>query len=49
MTSYFDVHYPSIAEYGNEDIPNIHLTVDQTLWDPSTEEYLDHETHMLDH
>ena len=27
-TSYFDVYYPSIAEYENEEIPKIHFTVE---------------------
>ena len=26
VTSYFDVHYPNIADYENEDIPKIHIT-----------------------
>ena len=36
MTSYFDVYTPSIAEYENEEIPKIHLTVQELPWDPST-------------
>ena len=29
VTSYFDVYYPHIAEYENEDIPKIHLTAEE--------------------
>ena len=39
LTKYFDIHSPSIAEYKNEDIPKIHLTVEEPPWDSSTEEY----------
>ena len=49
VTSYFDVHSLNIAEYGNEGIPQIHLTAEEPPWDPSTEEYSKHETCMLDH
>ena len=38
-TSYFDVYSLSIAEYENEDIPKIHLTVEEPPWDLSTIEY----------
>ena len=37
--SYFDVYMTSLAEYENEDIPKIHLTVEELPWDPSTKEY----------
>ena len=49
VTIYFDVYSSSIAEYVNEDIPNIHLTDEEPPWDPSTEEYSERETCMLDH
>ena len=49
MTSYFDVHSPSIAEYENENIPKIHLTAEETPWNPSMNEYSERETHMLHH
>ena len=49
ITSYFDVYSPSIAEYEDEDIPKIHLTVEEPSWDPSTSEYSEQETRMLDH
>ena len=29
VTSYFDVYYPSVTEYENDDIPNIHLNVEE--------------------
>ena len=35
FTSYFDVYSPSIADYEDEDIPKIHLTVEEPPWDPS--------------
>ena len=28
VTSYFDVYYPSVAEYENDDIPKTYLTVE---------------------
>ena len=43
------MHSPSIKEYENEDIPKIHLTVEEPSWDPSTSEYSKRETRMLDH
>ena len=49
VVSYFDVYSPSITEYENEDIPKIHLTVEEPPWDPSTIEYSERETWMLDH
>ena len=49
MTNYFDVYSLSFAEYDNEDISKIHLTVEETPWDPSTSEYSNRETCMLDH
>ena len=49
MTSYLDVCTMSIEEYANEDISKIHLTDDQTPWDPSTSEYSERKTQMLDH
>ena len=49
VTIYFDVYSSSIAEYVNEDIPNIHLTDEEPPWDPSTEEYSERETCILDH
>ena len=48
MTSYFDVYFLSIAEYEKEEIP-IHLTTEETPWDPSTNEYSERETCMLNH
>ena len=38
-----------MAEYENEDIPMIHLTVDESPWDPSTNEYSEKETCTIDH
>ena len=49
MTSYFDLYSPSVAEYEDEDIPKIHLTAEEPPWDPSTSEYSERETQMLDH
>ena len=49
ITIYFDVLSPSIAEYENEDILKIHLTTEEPPWDPSTSEYSERETQMLDH
>ena len=49
LTSYFDVYSLSRAKYENEDIPKIHLTAEEPSWDPSTNEYSERETHMLDH
>ena len=49
VTSYFDVYSPSIAEYENDDIPNTHLTAEEPPWDPSTSEYWERETGMVDH
>ena len=39
VKSYFDVYSPSKAEYENKDTPKIHLTAEEPLWDPSTNEY----------
>ena len=39
----------SVAKYENDDIPKIHLTVEEPPWDPSTGEYSEIETFMLDH
>ena len=44
VTNYFDVYSPSIAEYEDEDIPKIHLTVEEPLWDPLMSEYSERET-----
>ena len=49
VPSYFDVYSPSIADYENKDIPKIHLTAEESPWDPSTSEYSERETQMLDH
>ena len=43
-TSYFYVFSPTIAEYESEEIPKIHLTVEEPPWDPSPNEYLEQET-----
>ena len=37
VTSYFDVYSLSIAEYGNEYVPKIHLIAEEPPCDPSTE------------
>ena len=47
-TSYFDVYSPSIGEY-DELITKIYLTAEEPPWDPSTSEYSQRETQMLDH
>ena len=44
VTSYFDVYSSSITEYENEDIPKIHVTVEEPPLDPSTSEYSERET-----
>ena len=49
LTSYFDVYSQSIADYENEEISKIHLTAKEPSWDLSREEYLERETHVLDH
>ena len=49
MTSYCDVYSPSIAEYENEDIPKIYLAAEESPCDPSTSEYSERVTQMLDH
>ena len=49
VTSYFDVYSLHIAKYENKDIPKIHLTTEVPPLDPSTNEYSERETHMLDH
>ena len=36
---YFDMYSPSITEYEDEEIPKIHLTMEEPPWDPSTSEY----------
>ena len=46
---YFHVYSLIIADYENEDITKIHLTVKEHLWDPSTVKYSENETCMLDH
>ena len=38
-----------LTEYEDEDIPKIHLTAEQPPWNPSTSEYSERETQMLDH
>ena len=40
---------PNLAEYENEDIPKIHLTAEESPWDPSTNEYSEQKFRMLDH
>ena len=49
VTSYFDVHSPSITDYEDKDISKIHLAVEEPPWDPSTSVYSERETQMLDH
>ena len=49
VTSYFDIFSPIIADYEDEEIPKIHLTTEEPPWDPSTSEYSERETQMLDH
>ena len=49
VTSYFDVYSPGVAEYENDDTPKIHLTAEETSWDPSINGYSERETQMLDH
>ena len=49
VTSYFNVFSPSVAKYENDDIPKIHLTVEEPPWHPSTSEHSEGETQMLDH
>ena len=44
VISNFDVSLPSITEYEDEDIPKIHLIVEEPPWDPSTSEYSEQET-----
>ena len=39
VTSYFDMHSPSMKEYEIEDIPKIHFTAEEPSWDPSTNKY----------
>ena len=43
------MYYPSVAEYENDDIPKIHLTAEEPPWDPSTNEYSERETQMINH
>ena len=38
-----------IAEYENDDITMIHLTLEEPPWDPSTNEYSKRETPVIDH
>ena len=45
----FDVYSPSVAEYENEDIPKIHLNMEDTPWDPSTNYYSERDTCLLNH
>ena len=40
--------FPEIAEYEDKDILNINLTPEEPPWDPSTDEYSEHETQMTD-
>ena len=49
VTSYFDVYYPSVVEYENDDIPKMLLTAEEPPRDLKTSEYSERETHMLDH
>ena len=49
VASYFDMYYSSVADYENEDNPKIHLTAKEPPWDPSTSEFSERETQMLDH
>ena len=49
VTSYFDVYSLNIAEHKNKDILKMHLTAEELPWDQSTEEYSEHETHIMDH
>ena len=49
VPSYFGVYSPCIAKYQNDIISNIHLTAEESPWDPSTEEYSECETDMSDH
>ena len=46
VTSYFDLYFPKIAEYENEDSPKVHLTAEEPPWDPSTNAYAERETQM---
>ena len=49
VTHYFDVYSPSVAEYENEDISKIHLTVEEPPWNLSKSEYSERETQILNH
>ena len=49
LTSYFHVYAPNVAEDENKATPKTHLIVEEPLWDPSTKEYSEHDTHTLDH
>ena len=49
VTSYFDVFSPSITDYEDGDIPTIHLTLEEPLWNPSTGKNSEQEIQMLDH
>ena len=49
VISYFDVYSLSIAELENEDISKIYLTAEKPPWNPSTNEYSERKTHMLNH
>ena len=44
ITSYFDIYYPHITEYENEDIQKIHLTADKPPQDQSRNELVERET-----
>ena len=35
VTNYFHAYSPSIEEYEHKDIPHIHLTAEESPWDPS--------------
>ena len=49
VTKNFDVNSLSIAEYENEDIPKIHLTAVEPPLDPTTKEYSERKSGMLDY
>ena len=49
VTSYFDMYFPSVSEYENDDIPKTHLTAEEPPWAPSTSEYSERETCMTNH
>ena len=43
------MYSPSITEYDNKEIPKINLTVKEQPWNPSTNEYSEQETQILNH